>query len=789
MKMSDMLMDGFQPREVEKTDYKHLVLKYLKFWYWYILGVSICVGLAYLYFLNTTPEYPVGATILINNNKGSDFSQNAVYSELETYQSSKVVENEAEVLKSVSLMQSAIMGLDLNVSYFVKDNFFRDKEIFGPQVPIEVVLESYDSTAFFNRDMLTTFKFHIVDENNFQIEAEEGRISNHQFGDELSYPFGVFRVKRMQDMRYPSTILVNFNNPYSLAGRYSRKLDVMIVNKLASVLRLSFTDPVPQKGVLVLNKLIESYNKEAIRDKNQTAKNTLDFIEQQLDSVTTDLRAIEQKVENFKTQYKITELSSDAQQYASRFNEGKEELADFSVQLDVLNFLENYLLNQDDEYQTVPSTLNINDQTLMSYISQFNDLQKDRERMLRTTQPNNPFVVELDQQLVNTRRNILENIKNIRSGLEIARKKILARTTELEIQSGRIPEIERKLLEINRQQAIKQDHYQYLIQKKEEAGMSLAATTVSNSRIIDPAMAGGKPSKPNKMLVLGFALFFGFGGPFALVFIYYQLNTQIKLKKEVTSKTNIPVLGEISHHNDKLPIAISKGVRTQVAEQFRLIRTNLQFALPNKDKKLILVTSSTSGEGKTFFSLNLAFSLALANKKVVVLEFDLRKPLLMNYLGLENKIGISDYLQDEAFTIDDIVVENDGLPDGLNIIGCGSIPENPSELMLLPKVGYFLEQLQEIYDVVIIDSAPVGQVSDAFSLSRFSDITMYMMRYNYTTTDMIDFLNENKRDKKLRNPYIILNDAKLKLSYGYDYYQKGEATKRKFVQRKKTSKV
>ncbi len=779
MKMSDMLMDDFQPKEVENTDYKYLIMKYLKFWYLYLIGVVCCIGLAYTYFQYATPEYPVGATILINSSKGSDFSQNAVYSELETYQSVKTVENEAEVLKSVSLMVEAIRDLNLNVSYYVKDNVFRDKEIFGAQVPIHVELDRYDSTAFFDKDLLTKFKVHVLDSVNFRLENEEEKTSNHQFGEKLAFPFGELSIERVLDMEYPSTIIINFNNPYAIPGRYSRKLDVMIVNKLASVLRLSFTDPVPQKGMLVMNNLIEAYNREAMLNKNQTAKNTIGFINKQLDSVTNELREIEALVEDYKKENKITELSSDALQYAETFNQGKEQLADYSIQLDVLTSIENYLMNQQDNYQAVPSSLNIEDQTLMNNISQFNELQRDRERMLRTIQPGSPLILEKDQQLSSMRRNILENIKNIKSSVEIARDNLLARTTEVEIQSGKVPEIERELLEINRQQAIKQDHYQYLVKKREEASMSLAATTVSNSRIIDPAMAGSKPTKPNKMLILGFAFFLGFGGPLGLVFIYYQLNTQIKIKKDVTSKTNISILGEVSHHDEKVPIAISKGVRTPVAEQFRLIRTNLQFALPNKDKKVILVTSSSSGEGKTFFSLNLGVSMSLADKKVVVLEFDLRKPLLLEYLGMTSNTGISDYLQNESLTVSDLIVKSEKLPANLDLIGCGTLPDDPSELMLLPKVGYFIDKLQEMYDVIIIDSAPVGQVADAFSLSKFSDITTYIMRYHYTRSDTISFINENKKEKKLKNPVIVLNDAKTKLSYGYDYYQKGDIKKRK----------
>ncbi|MEX2592068.1 MAG: GNVR domain-containing protein [Anditalea sp.] len=777
--MSDILMDGFKPQDKDSKSFKVIVLKYLRYWYWYLLGVILSFSLAYAYVQYATPEYPIASTILINaSSKGSDFTQNAVYSDLENYQSIKLVENETEVLKSVSLMKLALEELDFNVSYFGKDNFLRDKESFGAQVPIKVVLHEYDSMAFFDKEMNTTFRIHIINEKGFELEDEAENREYHEFGDEIADQFGNFSIQASKSLTFPTTIIIKFNNPYALAGRYSSKLDVFLVNKLASVVRISLTDPVPQKGMLVLSKLIEIYNKEAVRNKNQTAMNTISFIDEQLTELTLELRNIEQKVGAFKRENKITQLSSDAQQYSYNSNLSKNQLSEYTIQLDILKSIEKYLMDQEVDYQAVPSSLTIQDQTLQNLISKFNELHMDRERMLRTTQPSNPLILNLDQQLTSFKRNILENIKNIQSGLEISRNNLLDRSNQLDIQSQKVPEIERRLLEISRQQEIKQEHYTYLIEKKEEAALSLAATTVSNSRIIDPAMAGNKPVKPNKMLILGFAFIMGLGVPVGFVFAKHQLSDKILLKEDVVSRTNITFLGEISRNPGKKPIAISENLRSPVAEQFRLVRTNLQFALPSHDNKIILVTSSLSGEGKTFFSLNLGISLSMVGKKVAVCEFDLRKPALMDYLDIEYELGISDYLQSDDVTISDLINRHKGHYGKMDLFGCGNIPENPSELMLIPKVGYFIEQLKAHYDVIIIDSAPVGQVADAFSLSKFVDITVYLMRYNYTSISMIDFLNENFQDKKLRNPAIVLNDGKPQLGYGYGYYQDGKEEKR-----------
>lgn len=775
MKISDLLLDGFEAKDSDGKSLKGTVLKHINHWYLYVLAVVVCVLLAYSYLKYTTEEYAISTTILIPS-KSSDLTQNAVFSDLESYESTKLVENESEVLKSVSLMSSVLQDLDFRVSYFVKDNILRDKEVYEAYVPIKVALHEYDSVAFLNKDMPTYYSVHIVDDQGFELETE-GISGTYSFGEVIESPFGAFSIEAVGPISEPTTIFANFNNPYSLAGRYVGKLDVFVVNKLASVLRVSLTDPVPEKGILVLNKLIATYNQEAIKDKNKTAENTISFIDEQLGVLTAEIRDIEQEIETYKSENRISQLGPNAQLFINRSVESENQFSEYTVQLQILESIEKYIENNED-YQTVPSSLTIQDPTLSNLITEFNALQMDRERMLRTTQPNNPLVQNLNQQLAAIKRNILENIRNIKSSLEITRNSLLSRTSRFDDQSERMPEIERQLLEIGRQQSIKQDHYTYLVQKREEAALSLAATTMANSRIIDPAMAGSNPVKPKKLLVLGFALVAGVGFPFAFVFVKYQLNNKILTKKSVVARTNIPVLGEVAHYRGKETFIISKNDRSPIAEQFRLIRTNLQFALPADEHKVVLVTSSVAGEGKTFFSLNLGISLGMAGKKVAICELDLRKPGLLSKLGIERGIGISDYLVNEDISIPSLKIKSKDLSANLTLFGCGEIPENPSELMLMPKLGSFIAQLKEEYDVVILDSAPIGQVADAFSLTTYSDISIYLIRYNYTSMDMLDFLNENSKEEKIKNPAIVLNDADSQSGYLYGYYGENKKSKK-----------
>ncbi|WP_158859062.1 GumC family protein [Lunatibacter salilacus] len=793
---TDFLLDGFEPEKTDKKSLKFILLRYLKYWYLYLLGISFSLGLAYLYFMFAVPQYPASTTILINaTTRGSDFGQNAVYSELESYQSIKTVENEAEVLASVSLMNLVMKDLDFRVSVFRKDNIFRRLEVYGSQMPLQVSFYDYDSLSFYDSDLDTKFSFKLHNSDSFELINTEGVSQRFVFGDTIRKPFGSFSVTKGEFFDPNDELNIVFENPYSLTGRYASRLDVFVVNKLASVIRVSLTDPVPLKATLVLDKLIEVYNREAVRNKNLTAVTTLEFIEEQLENVRSELRQIEAKEEKYKRDNQITELSENALQYSNNAESFRNQLSSFNIRLEVLESIEKYIFSQDGRFQAVPSTMDIEDPTLNSLVAQYNELQSERERMLRTVQPESPLVQNLNDQITNVRRGLLDNLKSIKGNLEISRNNLLGRVNQLDFQSSRVPEIERQLVEITREKITKQDHYNYLIEKREEAAMSLAATTVSNSRIIDKASASSTPSKPNKLLIVVFALVLGIGVPFGFVVGKYQLTDKILSKEDISSKTSRSILGEIMHKKGKEIKVIGNSKRTALAEQFRSIRTNVQFALPSHDKMVIMVTSGLPGEGKSFIALNLAVSFALTGKSVAICEFDLRRPSLLESVNLSARRGISDYIVDSELQISDISTQDDSICENLTFFGCGTLPENPSEIMMAPKVIHFVEMLKKEYDVIIFDTAPVGQVADAYSLSRFVDLSVFVMRYNYTPVNTVDLLNDDYKDRKLKNPMIILNDAKdlynsiYGYGYKYGYYEQEDKKKSGYTRRQSEKEV
>jgi tyrosine-protein kinase Etk/Wzc len=777
--MNERRILQLQSEGSESGDYKYILSRYLQYWPHIVISIILCLGLALVYMFYATPKYKITGTLLIKEDeKGADFSQNAVYSDLENYQSPKSSDNEVEVLKSKNLMKKVLTELSLFNSYYAEEGFLKYREIYGSELPVKVVYAKLDSNALVETKAI---KLHIKDNTGFELEDENKILTYYKFGQKIHKPFGVFAIETTSSkIKFPQTILIEFHNKQRLINTYNEELVVEVANKNASIISLNLLASVPEKGKDILNKMIEVYNKEAVEDKNLTAINTIQFIDERLKYLTAELANVEKNVEQYKRKHDITDVSSEARLYLENTSEYKKQLSDLTIQVDVVESIEQYLLKQQGNYETVPSSLTIQDPTLLNLINNYNELQQERERMLRTTQPNNPLIQNLNERLASRRVSILENLSNIKKGLLIARKNLQDNSNRIVSKVQKVPLIERELLEINRQQGIKQEHYLYLLKKREESALSLAATTVSNSRIIDPATASLEPVKPQKPIILLIALVVGIALPIGLIYIKESLNDKVQQKEDIEHLiTAAPLLGEISLNKDgNKVIAISESSRTPVAEQIRLIRTNLKFLTSGKNN-VILITSSISGEGKTFFSLNLGASLSMTGKRVVILEFDLRKPALSQSLGLSNKSGISDYLRsDDAYTYDTAKLSQ--VVPNLYIAGSGPIPANPAELMMSHKVELMINALKEEFDHVIIDTAPVGQVADAFTLAPYVDSTIYMIRYNHTTKSQTDIIKDIHTKKKFHNFMIVLNGAKEKNSYGYGYGYKDDKPKRTF---------
>lgn len=760
---------AFQQNQVEEINLKAILYKYVRYWYLFALGIAMALTLAFLYLRYATPEYTIKSKVLIRDDKkGADLLGGTALGDLDVFQSSKIVDNEIEVLNAVSLMQRVLADLSLQTSYY-REGRFRSGEIYGNALPIKLIVSKLDSTAFGKSIVLQMQGDNsiVLEEEN---EAGETITTTHQLGQEIKKPYATFTVVAGNPAaaKESGDIIVKFHDIRKLANHYQQLLTISPVNKNASVLWISITDPVQAKGKDIINKLVELYNREAVEDKNLIASNTIEFIDERLKFLTAELTDVEKEVETYKRQNELTDVSSEAKMYVERASDYNKQLAEYEIQLDVLNSIEKYLRGNGQQYQLVPSALSIQDPTLMGLITKFNELQLERERLLRTTQPTNILVVNVTDQLTNLRANILENLSNIKNGLLITRNNLNANMSQFESRIHQVPAIERELLEIQRQQGIKQGLYLYLLQKREESAVSLAAT-ISISRVLDPAMASDLPVKPKKQLIYLVAILLGLGIPFAFIYIRDLFNDKVETLQEIKQATTTPILGEISHNDQPEKLVVTENSRSTITELFRLIRTNLQFSTVGKENKVILITSSMSGEGKTFFSINLGASLALTGKRVVLVNFDLRKPRLMQDIGLSNQTGITNYLISDNFSLEDILTPVQDVP-GLFAVGSGPIPPNPAELMLSPKVEYLLEKLKLNFDFVLLDTPPVGQVADAFTIAPYADSSIFIIRYNYTLKSQIEIIEDIYRANKLKHPMIVLNDAKKENGYGYGGY-------------------
>ncbi|PKV63236.1 GumC family protein [Pontibacter ramchanderi] len=753
----------FQEDNTESLDIKALVMRYLRYWYLFVIGAAIALMAAHLYLRYSTPVYSIKATILIKDESGADLATSGVLGDLAGLKVSKSFSNEVLIIKSKGLMERVLQELGLEVSYFGEGRI-KSPELYGGRSPVKAVIAQLDSTG-----LGKNFIVEIEDGNTFSIWEGENKVSTHKFGEQIRKKYGVFTIVADSDVTNDQgrRILVRFNDLRKLASRYSKGLGVRSINEFATVMELSLTDPVPAKGKDILNKLIEVYNRESINEKNLAVTKTIQFIDERLIYLTGELSAVEKDVQNYLQENRIIDQSASGGLYLNTAHGLKQQITDNEIKLEILKSVESYLQKEENKYELVPTSLDISDPTLGGLIANFNNLQNQRRRLGRSVTESNPILRNVNEQLDILRLNILENIRNIREGLLVIRRNLQANARQFESQVWQVPSMQRELTEINRQQGVKEGLYLFLLQKREEAALSQAITP-SNSRVIDPAVAGGSPIEPQSTNIYLIALLAGLAIPFAGIFLRDMLNDTVIEIRDVERATPTPILGEIGHNDTDQMLVISQQSRSSSAELFRLLRANLQFAAGGKENKVILVTSSMSGEGKTFFSLNLAASLVMTGKKVIVLGFDLRKPKLTQGVNLPNNIGITNYLISDTVEVEDLIQFAPEMQE-LAIIGSGPIPPNPAELMLLPKIGTLIDELKAAFDYIILDSSPVGQVADSLALAPYIDSSLYIVRYNYTHKKQLQIIDELYKSRKLKHPMIVLNDAKKSNSYGYSY--------------------
>lgn len=776
--------------EEEDFNLAEYLRRYIRYWYLFPIFIAIAGLAAYYYLIVTPPVYNATTTLLIKDEKkgASMGGASEVLGELSQFTGNKLLENEIQILSSRQLMEQVVKDLKLDVNYTTKSGL-RTIQLYKKS-PVEVVPELVHPYGYEN-----PLYIKILNKSTFKINGESEILS---FGKSYQNDWGVFNINYNPEGDSTVTdVYVKLNTLEGSTSGAMKRLTVAQTNKTSTVLALNFEDTSPQRAIDVLNKLLDVYVTTSLKDKNTEASNTLAFIEERLALITDELGDVEQDVASYKTQRGLTDIGTESQLYLQNIQENDSRLSEINLQIQVLESVESYIRSA-GEGAVAPATYMINDPVLISLLNKFNELNLQREKYLRTTQPGNPLVETVNTQLAATRQAISDVVQNLRRGLDLTRQNLQGINQRFSAGLRSIPQKEREFVGIKRQQTIKENLYLYLLEKREETALAYAST-VTDSRVVDPPAANLTPVKPKKPIIALGALLSGIAIPVLLINLLFMLNNTVQNKEEIEKMAHVAVLGEIgklkSGKNPQEEI-IKITSRSAVAEQFRALRTNLQY-LGDGSSRVILFTSSIGGEGKSFISTNLAASLAYADKRVILIGADLRKPTLHQKLKIHNNKGVTNYLVGQTNLPD--LIQPSGVHDLFHVLAAGPLPPNPSELLANGRLSDLIRELKMDYEYVLIDTSPYGLVTDAALICDYVDATLYIVRHNYTLREHLKSIGQLQRQKRFKNLTVVFNAVNYGSGYGYHYgyggygygYYSDDKDKkpRSFAQRLLTKKV
>jgi len=750
----------FEEEAQEPFNIKEVVYKYIVYWKWFLLSLILALSCAFVYLKMKTPLFRIQASILLKDQQKGD-GNDPMMKTFDIFSSDKIVDNEIEILKSYTLMEKVVKALNLDINYESKIRS-RTIELYD-QSP--VILQLIGETSLTYREKIKV----IVSDN--QTVILNGK--KYPLNEVITTPDGIFKITlslKNPEIKEVDIVILPLN---STAENLQARINVSPSTKMSTVLDLSIEDPIPQRGEDILNCLIDAYNHAALEDKNKEAANTLAFIENRLKLLAADLANVENNVEGFKSKEGIVDINEEERIFLTNEQQNEVELSQVKIQQSVLNTIEDYVKDRNNTQGTVPATIDglsglntgLNDPTLIDLIKDLTELQKQKENYTRLIKADNPLVLAIDAQILRLKTDILDNIESIKKNLNLTEVQLAERSVQLEDIIKSIPGKERSLIDISREQAIKNNLFNFLLQTKEETEISLASA-ISDSRTVDPAHSSIGPVEPVHSITYLIFTVIGLSIPFVIIVATDLFNDKIKSRKDIEKNTKTPILGEISWTEHEKAF-VKDNNRSVFAEQIRALRTNLSFLSSDKVVQSILFTSTKSEEGKTFISMNLGASLAMAGKKTLFLEFDMRKPKLTLGLNLEETKGLSSYLIGHS-ELNDIIRPVPG-QDNLFIISCGAKPPNPVELLLNGRIDGLFEELRKRFDNIIIDAPPIGIVTDAQILEKQADATLFVLRQNFTPKENIELVDSLYKNAKFKKLNIVFNGIKKGGSYGYTY--------------------
>lgn len=757
--------------------------KYLFQWQWFVLSALFCLGFAYVYLRYTTPSYQASTTILVKDEKkGGMLSELSAFSDMGLGKGmTSNLDNEIEILKSRSLVESTVKALKLNITLIGNGNV-KGSEIYNDS-PILVDFISMNPN-FFDSDLL--LEYVELSPDTFSLESKIGNEEvpspiedkkEFRYGEMITTSIGKLIITKPVVLKKPiyddyKSITIRVAPLDEVGAGYMSRLKINPVNKTSSVVEISITDPIIKRAEVFLNKMIQIYNDDAAADKNFISENTSKFIANRLLLITEELDGVEKDVESFKQSNGLTDIESEAK----LFIEGSSEYNKLSVQNEIqLNVAASMLefMKKSTNSDLLPANLITGEGDASELINSYNQLILERNRILKSATVANPTVVKLDQQILSLKSNVAESLQRMQSNLNIQKRNLKSQEGLLGSKIGKIPVQERQFRVIARQQKVKEELYLYLLEKREETAISLAATA-PNARVIDVAKASAIPVAPKKNIIYLAALLMGLLIPFGILYVTDLLDTKVKTRFDITDKFSIPFLGDIPKAATPNEI-IDTTSRTSTAEALRIVRANLDYMLtqvPEGKAKSIFMTSTIPGEGKTFISVNMASIFAHSGKKVLLIGMDIRKPKLNEYFGITDPKGLTDFLSAKNVSIADYITSLKG-SESFDLLLSGIIPPNPTEMLMSPKLDELFAQLKKEYDYIIVDTAPVSLVSDTLIVAKHADTFTYVVRANHLDKRMLNVPAILYKENKLPNMAFVLNDTEVAKGYGYGSYGYG----------------
>ena len=808
----DNYFEQFEQDFQEKPiNWREVFEKFIINWKWFVFSAIVAIIAGAVYGRMQQDVYELKSSVLIiDQTRSGQMNEMSVLKQLDAAgmgsRSTSMVNNEDQVIKSTVLMKRVVKRLELYTTYTHK-SFLKTEELYTAS-PIYVHMDSLSLTR-----LKSPLKLNFIPANG-QLTVE-GQFKDSTFTMQIkklpafiSTPAGFIYIQLRSQKSYPeSSIDVIINDPVNVVKSLTvgtqftkedlpdEKIEVTIndpvkvakalakgalsteVGKMVDVIDLTLTSSNIQKGQDILNTLTAFYNQDASEQNNLSANNTAKFIETRLKLLSEELSDVEKEVENYKQANKLTDIDEDVKLFLDKTKVFDQQQIEVEMQQHLVKYVEEFIHNPANQLALIPN-LGLKDIGLLAIIQQYNELVMSRDRIATGSSEQNPVLKTLNQQINTTRKAIQNSISNSRKGLQIANKDLTDQNSLMQSKIRDIPRQEREYIEIKRQQQVKASLYLFLLQKREEASLNMAVTVPKGRVLNTPDDA--KLVGPHRNMIMLIFLIIGLLIPALIIYILDLINNSIRNREDVEKKTKIPVMTELGHNDGNSILIDNRPNASSNSELFRLMRTKLQFTLDSPKEKVILITSTMSGEGKTFVSINLATMLSLTDKKVLLLGMDLRKPQLAKHFGITAKDGLTSYLSGQITDYTSLLYKPTDFPS-LHILPAGVIPPNPTELIMKDRFENLITELKGQYDYILIDTAPVGAVSDTFLIDRVADLTLYICRAGYTDIRNLEFVNRLHTEKSLKRIFMVVNDVDLeanrysyhrKYGYGYGYGNK-----------------